>query len=371
MSQDNFDDIEINLSEPEYTQAENTKETGAEMPPKQEKHVNCACHGHREKPNCSQYMNGPMGCALGGLTGCVIIPVIVFVIMCISIGVACKNCGNDAGIKSAEDYIAVVRVEGVMTTGSVDAGLFGGSGVAGSDTISKSIRKAADDKKAKGIVLRVNSPGGTPVAAEEIGEAIEYAKSKKPVYTSMADSACSAAYWISSCTNKIYANRTTMTGSIGVIMNGMDFSKLLEKVGVSSQTIKSGKFKDIGSGQRPMTAEEKQLLQNLIDDTYDAFLDTVAKGRKMSKDNVKALADGRVYTGTQALNKHLVDKIGTYDACIADMAKSVNMKKTVVKEMGRNSFMDQLMAPDLKKTLDLYLINELKKSALDTQLEMR
>lgn len=371
MKEDNFDDIEIELSESVQNSSDGN---GADIPPYNFSGEN---KGHNHKCGCRKnnvkkdFLNTPFGCVAGGFAGCVVIPLIVFVIVCISIGIACKNCGNSMNLNANEDYIALVRVEGVMTTGSADAGLFGGSGVSGSDTVSRIIRKAADDSRAKAVLIRVNSPGGTPAAAEEIGEAIEYAKGKKPVYASVADSGCSAAYWISSLTDKIYVNRTSMTGSIGVIMNGIDYSKLLDKVGVSSQTLKSGKFKDIGSGSRPMTPEEKQILQAVINDTYDAFLDTVAKGRKMPKEKVKALADGRIYTGSQAVKNGLADKIGTYDTAVSDIANKAGMKKATVKDLSKNSFIDQLMMPEMKKTLDLYLINELKKSVSENQLEMR
>ena len=246
--EDKFDDIEIKLNDSEVkgTSKNNTYEV------KEEKHSCCKGHG---KINL---INGPFGCLAGGFTGCVIIPIIVFCIIIASLGSLIKGDKSDLKniAKSGDNYIAIIHVDGVMQTGSMDIGLFGSSGACGSDTICKLIRKAADDNKAKGIILRVDSPGGTPVAAEEIGEAIKYAKEKKPVYTSMANLGCSAAYWISSLSSKIYVNRTTMTGSIGVIMNGMDFSKLLDKLGVDSQVIKSGKFKDIGSSQRPMTEEE-------------------------------------------------------------------------------------------------------------------
>ncbi|MBQ0105444.1 MAG: signal peptide peptidase SppA [Armatimonadetes bacterium] len=361
MEQDNFEDIEINLGEPQTP--------NINVPPKTEQKEHNCCREKGKSNNKCSFVNSPFGCLAGGFAGCVVIPLIVFIIICISLGVAFKSDGKRA-VKSNEDYIAVVHVEGIMTTGSVDAGIFGASGISGSDTVSKLIREAADDTKAKGIILRVNSPGGTPVAAEEIGEAIKYAKSKKPVWTSMADNACSAAYWISSCTDKIYANSTTMTGSIGVIMNGMDYSRLLDKLGVSSQTVKSGKYKDIGSGSRPMTEEEKALLQNMIDDTYDVFLDTVAEGRKLSKETVKSLADGRVYTGRQAVDKKLADKIGTFNACADDLAKETGMKKTVVRNMTGKGFWDQIMAPDMKNMLNIFLLEELKNAA-GTQLELR
>ena len=376
---DKFDDIEINLSEPTYSQpqeSETKQETTPNIPntpPVYEAPHKCTCQEHYGKePNKPSWINGPFGCVVGGFVGCVVLPLLCFLIMCAGIGGCVKNFDTVTSPSTpAGNYIAVIHIDGVMTTGSVDMSIFGGNGACGSDTVSQQIRKAADDTKAKAILLRVNSPGGTPVAAEEISDAILYAKGKKTVWTSIADMGCSAAYWVSSQTDKIYVNRTTMTGSIGVIMEGIDISKLMEKFGVSSQTLKSGKYKDIGSSTRPMTDEEKQILQALIDDTYDAFLDAVSKGRKINKEEVKKLAEGKIYTGSQAVNVKLADKVGTYNECINDMAKEFNMKKPTVKDMGKSDFWSQIMEPDLKKAINLYLINELKDSSAENCLQMR
>ena len=290
----------------------------------------------------------------GSLTGCLILPVIFIILMSVSIG----TIGSFGSFKDLSEgskqptsltpYVAVVRVNGMMITGGGTPNLFGDSGISGSETVVENIKAAADDKNAKAVILRINSPGGSPVAAEEITEAIKYAKSKnKPVYTSMADTAASAAYWIASNTDRIYAYKTTITGSIGVIMEGGDASELFDKIGYNPQTIKSGKYKDIGSLERPMTAEEKQLLQAMLDSTYKVFLETVAEGRGMSVDKVRSLADGRVYSGTQAFNKHLIDNIGSFEDCLKAAGKAAGMKGNPrAVEMGKKSVYDSLFLSD-------------------------
>ncbi|MBQ7256901.1 MAG: signal peptide peptidase SppA [Abditibacteriota bacterium] len=381
MENDNFEDIEINLSEPTYTQPD--KGTDAtQMPPKNEipkthGEAPCGCGHHHHHPELKSenkvcWLNGPFGCIAGGFAGCVIIPFILFCIMCLCIGAAFKSTGSPSSpVPSSSDYIAVVHIEGEMLTGESDLGFFGGTGISYSGSVSKLIKKAADDKKAKAILLKINSPGGTPVAAEEIGEAIGYAKAKKPVWTSIGDLGASAAYWVSSQTNKIYVYKTTLTGSIGVIMQGVDYSKLMDKIGVSSKVIKSGKYKDIGSGSRPMTDEERRLLQAMLDSTYNVFIDTVAEGRGMPREQVKQLAEGMIYTGPQAVNNKLADKVGSYETCLDDLAKEVNMKKPVTKDMGKGDFWSQIMEQDLKNLLNIYLINQLKYFTTDNQLSLR
>jgi len=387
-----FDDINITLGNSDETKPENKPNETVEkeaVPPqindtttnkKDETKENPNFNANSQIPNyCfnnippkKPFWNGVNGCLLGGVIGCIGLPILFTIIMAIimaSIGGASRNFKSES--ISPNSYIALIKISGVMTTGSSNMSFFDTGAISGSDSLSELIRKTADDPKAKAILLRVNSPGGTPVAAEEIGEAIKYAKTKKPVYTSMADTAASAAYWISACTSKIYANKTTLTGSIGVIMDGGDLSGLYEKLGYNPQTIKSGKFKDIGSLNRPMTSDEKALLQNMIDSTYQVFVDEVSAGRHMPREKVLELADGRVYTGNQALKANLVDKIGTYDVCLNDLAKEVNMKRPVVKEVGKTKFIDQLLATDTKSIIDYYLIGRISNLNTDNSIQLR
>ncbi|MBR4748682.1 MAG: signal peptide peptidase SppA [Abditibacteriota bacterium] len=264
------------------------------------------------------------------------VQIAIFIAAMVLVAVLVTRSGPGLPATAGSDHIAVVRVTGVMLTGDGEGGLLGMSDAAYSGQIASEIREAADDGSCKGIVLKINSPGGTPVAAEEISEAIAVAqKAGKPVFACMEDEAASAAYWISARCDKIYAYRTTITGSIGVIMHGYNVSELMKALGVTSQTVKAGKYKDVGSMDRPMTAEEKQMLQAMINTTYDTFIDEVARGRKLTPDRVRQLAEGRVYSGVQAKKVKLVDEIGTCSDCLADIGRKTGLGSepdTVVSE---------------------------------------
>ncbi|WNY24443.1 hypothetical protein MmiHf6_17800 [Methanimicrococcus hongohii] len=208
--------------------------------------------------------------------------------------------------------IAVIHVNGYMYTGDY----MYGSGYAGSDSIASHIRAAADNNSVKAIVLRIDSPGGTAACAQEINIEIQRAQEMGiPVVTSMGDQAASAAYYVASQTDYIYASPSTMTGSIGVIGTHVDNSTLYEENGINITIIKSGEFKDMGTDTRELTSAEKAYWQYIIDTSFKTFVTDVASGRSMTYEQVLALADGRVYLGEDALKNGLIDDFGNlYDA---------------------------------------------------------
>jgi protease IV len=159
--------------------------------------------------------------------------------------------------------------------------------------------------------------------SQEVSEALAEVrrKGKKPVVVSMGDITASGGYYIAAGADRIFANGGTLTGSIGVIMHLMNWQETEKKIGLQPIVIKSGEFKDIGSADRPMTPAERQLLQSIIMDSYDQFVTAVANGRKMDKEVVKKLADGRVYSGRQAKAANLVDELGGYDYALAWLQK--------------------------------------------------
>ncbi|MBX2861126.1 MAG: signal peptide peptidase SppA [Vampirovibrio sp.] len=170
----------------------------------------------------------------------------------------------------------------------------------------------------KALVLRVNSPGGTVGMSQEIYEAILNLKKEKgtKVVASLGDVAASGGVYIAMAADEIIANGGTVTGSIGVIIKSGNFRELLDKIGIQSDVVKSGKYKDLLSTDRAMSEEEKALLQETIDDTYSQFVSVVAKGREMSEETVKTFADGRVFTGQQAKGLGLVDELGSLDVAV-------------------------------------------------------
>lgn len=214
-------------------------------------------------------------------------------------------------IKKARGKIAVIPVYGPIYKRE---SLFSEKG---SDFLVSMIKKYGEDEDIKGIVLDINSPGGSVGAVQEIYSIITKIKQqyKKPFVAHFGDVAASGAYYVASACDKIISNSGSITGSIGVIFSIIEGEDLLKKIGVKANVVKSGKFKDIGSFSREMTKEEKKILEDMINDTYNIFVDVVAKGRKMSVEKVKDISDGRVFTGNQAVSLGLVDKIGDlYDA---------------------------------------------------------
>ncbi|AKB73776.1 Periplasmic serine protease [Methanosarcina lacustris Z-7289] len=210
------------------------------------------------------------------------------------------------------EKIAVIYVQGSMLTGNVPSGL----GYATSEDISENIHNAVADGNVRAIVLRINSPGGSPAAAQEIAIEIKKAQEKGiPVVVSMGDLAASAAYYISAPADYIFANPSTSTGSIGVIWTFENRSTFNKKEGVDYYVSKSGEFKDMGSSWRGLTDEEKEYADSVVMESYENFVTQVAEGRNMSQSDVKKLADGRVYSGSRAKELGLVDGFGNlYDA---------------------------------------------------------
>ncbi|MGV2941832.1 signal peptide peptidase SppA [Mesobacillus sp. LC4] len=202
--------------------------------------------------------------------------------------------------------------------------------------------KESDDVKA--IILQVNSPGGGVVESAQIHDKIKeiQKETKKPVYVSMGSMAASGGYYVSAPADKIFASPETLTGSLGVIMQGVNYAGLAEKYGVEFTTIKSGPYKDIMSPSRPMTEDERKILQSMIDNSYEGFVKVISEGRGLSVERVKEIADGRIYDGRQAKQLKLIDGFGYLEDVIDSVRKDQKLgDATVVKyteSMGFGSF---------------------------------
>lgn len=206
------------------------------------------------------------------------------------------------------------------------------------------IERAATDPNVKGVILNVNTPGGGVVESAEIHDALQEIVDKDiPLYVSMGNTAASGGYYISAPATKIVAHPATLTGSIGVIMQNVDISELADSYGIDFNTIKSGEFKDIMSPTRKMTTEEEEILQTMIDDLYDDFVDIIVAGRDMSEDVVRDLGDGRVYTGRQAEDLGLVDDLGSLDDTINMLKEDYNLTDARVVEYGININLSQIL----------------------------
>lgn len=223
-----------------------------------------------------------------------------------------KDTGSFDSISG--DAIAVIHISGVIAgTGDTLAG------DVTPEYFLDQMDQAAEDDSVKAILLRVDSPGGTVAASEEISAYVK--ASKKPVVVSIGDIGASGAYMVSSQADEIIAMPGSAVGSIGVISEIPNVSKLLGKVGVEFQVITAGKNKDTGSPFRPLTKEERNLIQGEVDEAYDQFIDIVASGRKMERSKVESLATGWVWSGAKAKELGLIDTIGTYDDALEAAAK--------------------------------------------------
>lgn len=228
------------------------------------------------------------------------------------LAIALNPGGRPAGSsRTGKGEVGVIYIDGLIASGRGGGGLFGI--MAGSEGIALNLREAARNPELKAVVIRLNSPGGTPAAAQEISAEVERLKqSGKKVVASMGDTAASGAYWIAAGTDQIVANPGTLTGSIGVIMQYYNMQDLYGKIGVGTETFKSGPYKDMGSPSRPTAPEERAIFQSMIDDIFNQFIDVVANGRHLDSAEVRKLADGRVFTGRQAKELGLVDRLGDF-----------------------------------------------------------
>ncbi|UEX90965.1 signal peptide peptidase SppA [Staphylococcus ratti] len=237
----------------------------------------------------------------------------------------------------ASKQIAEIAVKGEIT-GSASGGLFGGSEGYDHAAALKQLDTIKKDDSIKGVLLTVNSPGGGTYESDEFYQKLKEIKEKgKKIYVQMETVAVSGGYYISMPADKIYAGPQTLTGSIGVISQSMDYSELLKNLGVKTNTIKSGSHKDIMSPDREMTQEERNILQSVNKDSFDQFVNVVKEGRHMSESKVRKLADGRIYSAQQAKSEGLIDEIGYKDAALKQMKKELKVKNPQIISFSEDS----------------------------------
>ena len=227
------------------------------------------------------------------------------------------------------------------------------------DTVIDQIHQYRDDQTVKAIVLRINSPGGSVAPVQEIYS--ELKKLDKPIVASMGSTAASGGYYIAAIADEILANPGTLTGSIGVIMQFMKMKGLYEKIGLEQQVIKSGKFKDTGSSVRDLTDEEREILQATLDDVHNQFIDAVFEGRQahLTREEVVDLADGRIFSGQQAFEHKLVDRLGNLPDAIdrAGELGGISGKPKVVRTKRKLSMLERMLGSAGKENLDRLLDN--------------
>jgi protease-4 len=225
--------------------------------------------------------------------------------------------------------VTVVRMEGTMVTGEANDG-----DSIGSEVVGRELRQAADDPMVEAIVLRVNSPGGSPAAAQEIIGDLEYAKTKKPVVVSMGDIGTSAAYYVSAHADRIYADPDTFTAGVGVIWKFSDISNWMEKEGYNLTVIKSGSKKDMGSTARPMSDDEQAYAQQIVSESFENFITDVTAQRAIARSDIE---DGRVIRGADAVKINVVDELGNLNDAI-DGAKKLAESRSRSSLPGLSSY---------------------------------
>lgn len=238
-----------------------------------------------------------------------------------------------------DNQIGLVNIKGVI----IDA----------RETV-KQLDDMAGDPGVKGIIIRINSPGGAVAPSQEIYDEIKRVAKIKPVYSSLGTVAASGGYYVACGSQQIYANPGTLTGSIGVIMEFTNWKKILDKIGIDNEVIKSGVHKDIGSPLRSMTAAEKALLQEMINDVYNQFVAAVTENRNIPRNKLLSLADGRVFSGRQALEYGLVDKLGSLQQAIRDLARKAGItgKPEIVEKKEKKGLLWYILGESLSGKLN-------------------
>jgi protease-4 len=237
---------------------------------------------------------------------------------------------SEDGLPTGGPKVGVVEIEGIIVDGTAAV---------------RELREHADNPAIKAVVLRVNSPGGVVAPTQEIFAAIQRArKAGKPVVASLGAVAASGGYYVAAAADRIYANPGTLTGSIGVIMQMANLEGLLKKVGVEYVVVKAGAYKDVGNFSRTMSPEERKMLQTLLDDVYSQFVDAVAEGRGLERKEVLAFAEGRIYSGQQALALKMVDEMGGFEDAVEAAGKLANIpgRPKLVYPRKKFSFKDLL-----------------------------
>jgi protease IV len=228
------------------------------------------------------------------------------------------------------DRIALVKLEGLLVS---------------SEHVVEELNDYAEDSSIKAIVIRIDSPGGGVVASQEIYNAIKNARHEgKKVVASMGTVAASGGYYVAAAADRIVANPGTLTGSIGVKMEFANIEKLLEKIGVKGMVVKAGEYKDVGSPFHDMSEPEKKILQDVIDDVHSQFIKAIAEGRNLQEAEVRSIADGRIFTGRQALDLKLVDQLGdlTDSIKVAGELVGIKGKPRVIEKRKTIPFFDYL-----------------------------
>lgn len=302
--------------------------------------------------------------------------ILLLAVLCFVVSLLKGKNNNDPTSVTTPDRVAVINIVGSISGGpETQDNLWQQSAGVTSGSIMHQLREAGEDKTVKAVLLNIDSGGGSATAAEEVSREILRFKEnyRKPIVSSMGNMAASAAYWIAACgSDRIYANSTTLTGSIGVYMPYMNTEELFKKIGITSNKIKSGPYKDIMSNDRPMTEAEKKILQDIVDEIHDEFIKTVANGRKMDPYKVRQYADGRIYSGSQAQKLGLVDNLGNYYDALAAAGELGKIKPgkdglPPVKKQEKQQAWEYLLGAEIVNVLKAQFVQQMSSDVAKMQ----
>src|ERR671913_1234827 len=271
---------------------------------------------------------------VGGLVAVGLVGLIVFAVVIILVAAS----GRMAPAVYDEEYVSgdgpdkvvVVPIEGVIAP--ADDTLGGVLPTSTPEGLTDALRQAGSDPSVVAVVLEIDSPGGGVTASDEMHQSVlDFEENTgEPVVVSMQDVTASGGYYISTAADRIVANKTTLTGSLGVIFEIPNFAEAADKYGIKQVVIKSGKYKDMGSAFREMTPEEREIFQAIVDQDYSEFVEVISEGREIPEDRVREIADGRIYSGMQARDLGLVDSLGNLDEASATAGRLAGQRDTTV-----------------------------------------
>jgi protease-4 len=286
---------------------------------------------------------------VGGLVALGLVGLVVFAVVLILVATS----GPTAPALYDEEYVSgdgpdkvvVVPIEGVIAPADDTLGRVLPTSTP--EGLTDALRQAGSDPSVVAVVLEIDSPGGGVTASDEMHQSVlDFEENTgEPVVVSMQDVTASGGYYISTAADRIVANKTTLTGSLGVIFEIPNFAEAADKYGIKQVVIKSGKYKDMGSSFREMTPKERDIFQSIVDDLYSVFVDVISEGRGIPEDRVREIADGRVYSGLQAKKLGLIDSFGGLDEASAIAGNLAGTSDTtVVRYVQQPSFTDTLLA---------------------------
>lgn len=281
------------------------------------------------------------GCGFA-LAGCMLVIIVAGFLLLMGVISATGGFGE---ISTGGEQAVLIRIDGMIVAGQSGFSMLGGAAT-GSDDVVSQIERATEDRNVKGILLRINSPGGSAAASQEIYNAVQKAREDGMiVVASMADVAASGGYYVAASSDRVFADPATLTGSIGVIAMHQDMSELFKKLGIESEVVKSGALKDMLQPTKPLSDEARAVLEALVTQVHEQFVQDVAAGRpKLDVAAVRELADGRVYTGEQAEQNGLIDALGGYQDALAQVWELAGLKgKPEAQEYAPTSFLRRLL----------------------------